>query len=96
MATFFNTDVVATAKRDLVPGEVLDGEGGYTVFGKLVPAQRAVAQGCLLAHNLKLVRSVQKDQLLSWKDVVIDENQPAVKARKASLLAAEAATGNPD
>jgi predicted homoserine dehydrogenase-like protein len=85
VATCFNADVVATAKRDLAPGEMLDGEGGYTVFGKLVPAARSLAQGGLplgIAHNLKLVRPGGKDQLLSWKDVVIDENQPAVKARR--------------
>jgi predicted homoserine dehydrogenase-like protein len=82
--TCFNADVVAAAKRDLVPGEILDGEGGYTVFGKLVPAERSLAQGGLplgLAHNLRLVRPVRKDALLTWKDVAIDENQPAVKAR---------------
>jgi len=85
IATCFNADVVATAKRDLAPGEMLDGEGGYTVFGKLVPAERSLAQGGLplgLAHHLKLVRPVGKDQLLNWQDVAIDENQPAVKARR--------------
>ncbi|MGE3928509.1 MAG: NAD(P)H-dependent oxidoreductase, partial [Lautropia sp.] len=30
--------VVATAKRDLKAGEVLDGEGGFRVYGKLMPA----------------------------------------------------------
>jgi predicted homoserine dehydrogenase-like protein len=82
--TCFNADVVAAAKRDLVPGEILDGEGGYTVFGKLVPAERSLAQGGLplgLAHDVRLVRPVRKDALLTWKDVAIDENQPAVKAR---------------
>ena len=85
VATCFNADVVATAKRDLAPGEMLDGEGGYTVFGKLVPAKRSLAQGGLplgLAHQLKLVRPVAKDQLLTWSDVAVDENQPAVKARR--------------
>ena len=33
-------DVVATAKRDLSEGEILDGEGGYAVYGKLMPAGR--------------------------------------------------------
>ena len=85
VATCFNADVVATAKRDLAPGEILDGEGGYTVFGKLVPARRSLARGGLplgLAHNLRLVRPIGKDQPLTWSDVAIDENQPAVKARK--------------
>ena len=34
----FNADVVATAKRDLAPGEMLDGEGGATVYGRVMPA----------------------------------------------------------
>ena len=85
VATCFNADVVATAKRDLAPGEMLDGEGGYTVFGKLVPAQRSLALGGLplgLAHHLKLERPVRKDQLLTWKDVSIDAGLSAFKARK--------------
>ena len=63
VATCFNADVVATAKRDLAPGEMLDGEGGYTVFGKLVPAHRSLALGGLplgLAHHLKLERPVRR------------------------------------
>lgn len=85
VATCFNADVVATAKRDLAPGEILDGEGGYTVFGKLVPAHRSLALGGLplgLAHQVKLLRPVRKDQLLTWSDVAIDENHLAFKARK--------------
>ena len=85
VATCFNADVVATAKRDLAPGEILDGEGGYTVFGKLVPAHRSLALGGLplgLAHNLKLERPVRKDELLTWKDVSIDESLSAYKARR--------------
>src|SRR3954466_170874 len=56
VATCWNADVVATAKRDLQPGEVLDGEGGYTVWGKLLPADKSVAMGGLplgLAHDVK-------------------------------------------
>ena len=47
VATGWNADVVATAKRDLKPGEMLDGEGGYTVWGKLLPAATSVAMGGL-------------------------------------------------
>jgi hypothetical protein len=42
VATCWNADVVATAKRDLQPGDMLDGEGGYTVWGKLLPADTSV------------------------------------------------------
>lgn len=81
----FNADVIATAKRDLKPGEMLDGEGGYTVFGKLFPAQRSLVLGSLplgLAHHLKLVRPVAKDQSLTWDDVQIDPTLPAYRIRR--------------
>ena len=44
MAQGWNADVVATAKRDLRVGELLDGEGGYTVWGKLLPAATSRAR----------------------------------------------------
>ena len=81
----FNADVIATAKRDLQPDEMLDGEGGYTVFGKLFPAKRSLALGSLplgLAHHLKLVRPVRKDQSLTWDDVQIDPSLPAYRVRR--------------
>ena len=55
-------DVVATAKRDLAAGETLDGEGGYTVYGKLVPAAASLALGGLplgLAHGASSSAHVQ-------------------------------------
>jgi predicted homoserine dehydrogenase-like protein len=85
VATGWNADVVATAKRDLVAGEMLDGEGGYTVWGKLLPATTSVQIGGLplgLAHQVKLVRSVKKGQSLCWADVAIDHNTQAYKVRQ--------------
>ena len=84
-ATGFRADAVATAKRALKPGELLDGEGGYTVVGKLMPAQDSLAQGCLplgLAHGWKLLRPVAAGQALRWSDVAIDENVTAVRLRR--------------
>jgi predicted homoserine dehydrogenase-like protein len=84
-ATCFNADVVATAKRDLKPGEMLDGEGGYTVWGKLFQADKSLALGGLplgLAHQVKLIRAVAKGQPLTWADVAIDESLPACKVRR--------------
>ena len=46
-ASGWRGDVVAVTKRDLRAGEMLDGEGGHTVWGKLVPAERSVAEGAL-------------------------------------------------
>ena len=43
----FAADVVAVAKRDLSEGEVLDGEGGSTVWGRLMPAADSLAADAL-------------------------------------------------
>ena len=64
--------MVATAKRDLKPGEMLDGEGGYTVWGKLLPAATSRRIGGLplgLAHDVKVTRAVEQGQSLTWDDV---------------------------
>ena len=85
VATHWNADVVATAKRDLRPGELLDGEGGYTVWGKLLPATTSKKMGGLplgLAHGVKVVRPVAKGQSLSWDDVAMDTTTHAYKIRR--------------
>ena len=85
VATGWNADVVATAKRDLEVGEMLDGEGGYTVWGKLLPASTSRAAGGLplgLAHNVRVVRPVRLGQSLCWADVVVDETTQAYRARR--------------
>jgi len=85
VAAGWQADVVATAKRDLQPGEMLDGEGGYTVWGKLLPAERSLALGGLplgLAHNVKLVRPVKKGQSLRWDDVAMDSSTRAWQLRR--------------
>jgi predicted homoserine dehydrogenase-like protein len=86
VATGWNADVVATAKRDLNPGEMLDGEGGYTVWGKLLPASTSAAMGGLplgLAHGVKVIRPVKKGQSLSWADVAMDTTTHAYRTRRA-------------
>ncbi|MGY4857338.1 NAD(P)H-dependent oxidoreductase [Cryobacterium sp. AP23] len=73
----FYGDVVATAKKDLTAGEFLDGEGGYTVWGKLVSAKHSVEAGALpvaLAHHVELVNDIAKGQIVSWADVIIDDS----------------------
>jgi len=85
VATGFRADVVATAKRDLKPGEILDGEGGYMVYGKLMPASDSLARGGLplgLAHGIKLTHAVKAGASLSWNDVAVDAHAPAVKFRR--------------
>jgi predicted homoserine dehydrogenase-like protein len=81
----FNSDVVATAKRALKAGEMLDGEGGFCVWGKQVPADISLAQGLLplgLAHNVKLKKDVGAGQSVRWSDVEVDAGNIAVKVRR--------------
>jgi predicted homoserine dehydrogenase-like protein len=80
----FSGDVAATAKRDLHPGEMLDGEGGFTVFGTLLPAQKSLLLGALpigLAHGLRVVKSVAAGQTVRWDDVACNTEDQAVKFR---------------
>ena len=78
-------DVAAVAKRDLKAGEILDGEGGYTVYGRLVSAARSKAQRMLpigLAHGVGLTRDVAAGTALTEDDVSLDSNRVAVRLRR--------------
>ncbi len=83
--TGFRSDVVATAKRKLKAGEMLDGEGGFCVWGKQTPAEASLAGQMLplgLAHNVKLKRDIAEGEALKWADVAYDANDTAVKFRR--------------
>jgi predicted homoserine dehydrogenase-like protein len=84
-ASGWRGDCVATAKRDLAVGETLDGEGGYTVWGKLMSAADSSAKRALpigLAHKVKLKRAVTSGATVSWDDVEFDSASQAVKFRR--------------
>jgi len=86
----FRSDVVATAKRDLKAGEVLDGEGGFCVWGKQTPAARSLQQGHLplgLAQNVRLKRDIGEGERLKWSDVAYDPNDTAVRVRREMEVA---------
>jgi len=81
----FNSDVVATAKKALRRGEVLDGEGGFCVWGKQLPAAVSLADGLLplgLAQNVTLTRDVMAGECLRWDDVSIDRTDAVVVFRR--------------
>ncbi|SDV46880.1 NAD(P)H-dependent oxidoreductase [Chitinasiproducens palmae] len=81
----FHGDVAATAKRDLRAGERLDGEGGFTVYGKLMPAADSLALGALpigLAHNMVLQRPVRAGEPVRWSDVAFDAGKEAIRVRR--------------
>lgn len=84
-ATGFRADVVAVAKRNLMAGEMLDGEGGYTVVGQLMPAADSLNLGGLplgLAHGVTLRNPIAAGQRLRWADVTVDESLLAVRVRR--------------
>jgi predicted homoserine dehydrogenase-like protein len=81
----FRGDVAAVAKRDLRAGEMLDGEGGYTVWGKLMSAAESLKAGALpigLAHHLKLKNDVAYGAVVCWSDVEYDVDNDTIKTRK--------------
>jgi predicted homoserine dehydrogenase-like protein len=64
--------VVATAKRNLAAGELLDGIGGYTCYGQcdnsdVVRGERLLPMG--LCEGCRLARPVAKDTVLTFGDV---------------------------
>ncbi len=84
-ATGWRGDCVATAKRALGAGEILDGEGGYTVWGRLMPAADSARKRALpigLAHKVKLKRDLAEGATVSWDDVEFDASAEAVKVRR--------------
>lgn len=96
VADSFRADVIAVAKRDLSVGDVLDGEGGYTVAGQLRPSATSVSMGALplgLAGGIKMVRPVAKDNLLTYADVALDESLLALKLRQETEAMCVGANG---
>ena len=82
----FRGDVAAVAKRDLRSGEILDGEGGYTVWGRLMSARQSIAAGALpigLAHHLRLVRDVAHGEIVRWSDVSTNQVNETIEVRRA-------------
>ena len=81
----FRGDVAAVAKGDLAAGQRLDGEGGYTVWGRLMPAADSLAVGALpigLAHGLTLERPVAAGSVVTFADVSIDPSDQALGVRR--------------
>ncbi len=86
-------DAVAVAKRALKAGETLDGEGGYTVYAKLIPAARSLSLGALpigLASHVTLLRDVAAGEFVKAADVKLDEAAQAVRVRRAMERDAQA------
>ena len=81
----WNGDAVATAKHDLRIGDILDGEGGYCVWAKAIPAKVSSKIGALpigLAHNVKLKNPVKKDEIVNMDDVELLDAEDIISYRK--------------
>jgi predicted homoserine dehydrogenase-like protein len=84
--TGFRADAVATAKRPLAAGTVLDGEGGACVYGRLMPAEASLAKGAVpigLAHRMTLKHALAEGAAVTWADVTADETTAAFRVRRA-------------
>ena len=82
----FTGDVVSTTKRNLKKGEMLDGEGGATVWGKLIPAKLSLSLEALpigLAHSIKLKNDIKENEIIKWSDVEFLSNDPAISYRRS-------------
>ncbi len=82
----FCGDVVAIAKRDLKVGEILDGEGGATVWGKLLPADVSITKRYLpigLAQGIALNKSIKAGNAIGWDDVKFNATDDAITFRKS-------------
>jgi predicted homoserine dehydrogenase-like protein len=80
----WRADVVAVAKKELRPGDTLDGEGGFTVYGKVIPSETSLELGAMpigLAHGLKLEAAVAAGQPVKWSDVSYDRTNEAIRFR---------------
>ena len=78
-------DAAAVAKRALKAGETLDGEGGYTVYAKLIPAAKSLERNALpigLAHHVKVLRDVAAGEIVTAADVALDSTMQAVHIRR--------------
>lgn len=82
---FFKGDVAAVAKRHLKAGEKLDGEGGYTVWGRAMPAADSLEVGALpigLAHNVVLKNEVAQGAPVRWADIEVPAGDDAIACRR--------------
>lgn len=76
----FSVEVLATAKRPLQAGQILDDMGGFDHYGECENSDQVQAQGFLpvaFACGKKLLRDVPKDQAIRWSDVEHGPRSPA-------------------
>ena len=78
------SEVIAVAKRDLTPGDVLDGDGGYTVVGQAERASIAAGENLLpmgLTDSATVTRPVVQGAPVTRTDVTLREGSFAAELR---------------
>ena len=84
----FSADVICIAKRDLKPGEVLDGEGGCTVWGRIVPVEKSLEIGAVpigLATGPKIRQAISKGNVVRWEDVEPAEHDKDIRELRTQM-----------
>jgi predicted homoserine dehydrogenase-like protein len=81
---YFLADVAACAKKNLAIGDLLDGEGGFTVYGVLLSASESLAKHALplgLSGRARVKRPVSRGEILSYSDVELEAGTLAFELR---------------
>lgn len=78
-------EVITAAKKDLKPGDVLDGSGGYTVYGLAEEADIAKKENLLplgFADGIQVIREISRDKVITYDDVKLNEESFLSKLRQ--------------
>jgi predicted homoserine dehydrogenase-like protein len=81
----FVADLATFAKRNLAPGDILDGEGGDLAFGRMVRASDSIKGKYLpmgLSTDAKVTKAVAKGSIVTYNDVALDQNKLSYKLRR--------------
>ena len=79
----YKADVAAIAKVNLYPGDILDGEGGYKVKGKLVSSLISYKKDLLplgLSDNIKVIKPITKNSFISFDDIENNLDREIIEA----------------
>lgn len=82
---YFSTDVVSITKKDLQPGEILDGEGGFCAHGEFFTAEESLKLGAVpmgLSGSMKIIKPLKQGQVITWNDVEFDNQNEAIILRR--------------
>jgi len=79
------TEVITVAKKDLKKGEILDGGGGYTVYGLVEKAEEAREEGLLplgFAYGIPVLEDIRRDTPIRTNQVALDTGTFLYKLRQ--------------